>query len=150
MAHILILRARQNADLAEVMFRTAVDIITANGHTYDEILVPSIKEFPISVNMFAESLNYEATICIGAIVATKLEDSKIHYQEVLRCIYDYSTYFGHLVGNCITFHDTTKVDKTELSAYAQEIVGGICDLIKVIREINSMDSTRYAGLLKHN
>lgn len=132
------------------MFRAASEIITTNGHTYDEILVPTVKEIPISLNMFAESLNYEATICIGAMVDNKLEDSKVHYQEVLRSIYDYSTYFGHLVGNCLTYHDKPKADEAALRMYAQEVVSGICDLMKIIREINSMESSRYAGSIKHN
>lgn len=133
------------------MFRAAIEIINAEGHTYDEILIPTVKELPISLNMFAESLNYEATICIGALVANNsVEDSKIHYQEVLRSIYDYSTYFGHMVSNCITYHDTSEVSEAELFAYAQEAVNGVCDLIKVIREINSMESSRYAGSTKHN
>lgn len=132
------------------MFRAASEIITTNGHTYDEILVPTVKEIPISLNMFAESLNYEATICIGAMADNKLEDSKVHYQEVLRSIYDYSTYFGHLVGNCLTYHDKSKLDEAALRMYAQEVVSGICDLMKIIREINSMESSRYAGSIKHN
>jgi 6,7-dimethyl-8-ribityllumazine synthase len=150
MAHILILRARQNNAMSEPMFRTAIDVISANGHTYDEILVPSIKELVIAINTFGESFNYEATICIGSIITNKFEDSKTHYQEVLRCLYDYSAYFGHLVGNCITIHDKPEADKAELSAYAQEIVSGVCEFIKVIREINSMDGSRYAGNIKHN
>ncbi len=151
MAHILILRAKQNDELSHIMFKAASEVIGASGHTYDEILIPTAKELPIALNMFAESLNYEATICIGAIMRNDIfEDSKIHYQEILRNIYDYSSYFGHLVGNCITYHNSAEVNNEELFAYARETVAGICELIKVIREINSMESSRYAGSTKHN
>jgi 6,7-dimethyl-8-ribityllumazine synthase len=150
MAHILILRTKQNDELTGVMSRAVVDVLNANGHTYDEILVPSIKDLPISLNMLAESLNYEASICVSSVVKNEHEDTKLHYQEVIRCIYDYSTYFGHLVGQCITYHENTKADLDGLFKYAQAVGTSVCELIKTIRDINSMESSRYGGNIKHN
>ncbi|MDF3047002.1 MAG: hypothetical protein K0R73_120 [Candidatus Midichloriaceae bacterium] len=150
MAHILILRTKQNDELTAVMARAIVDVLNANGHTYDEILVPSIKDLPISLNMLAESLNYEASICVSSIIKNEHEDTKLHYQEVIRCIYDYSTYFGHLVGQCITYHENSMVEPKGLSNYAREVGANVCELIKTIRDINSMDSSGYGGNIKHN
>lgn len=150
MAHILILKSNQSNELVRSMLCTAVDVVKSYGHTYDELQVPSVKELPLALNSFTESHHYEATICLGIMHPNLCEDSKIHYVEIVKCFYEYTTYFGHLIGQAIVYNDLDKINITDVTAFTQEIATNICEFIKLNRDLNSIEGTRYRIDTPHN
>ena len=156
MAHILILKASSNENITQAMSRRVIEVITSQGHTYDEIVIPSTKELPIALNLFAEALNYEAAICIGVLDATKtITLNEIHAQEILRTLYEYSTYYALPIGIAITYFKTSEEINSEeahikATEFAQDIANNIIDMMKTIRQLNSLESEKYAQYRKHN
>lgn len=151
MAHILIVKSKNHEHEVKRMLYAAIDIIISNGHTYDEIQVSTVKDFPIALNIFNESGLYEATLCIGILQSNPYENSTIHYQEITRCIYDYSTYFGHLVGQSIIYCENKLINDLDyITDYARDVAVNMCDFIRLNRELNSIDGTRYGNSTLHN
>lgn len=151
MAHILILKAQDNPSIIDEMSRAAIDIILSNKHSYDEILIPSVKDLPLSINLFAESLNYEAVLCLGVVKESPLEISSVHYEHIVSSIYEYSTYFGFIVGSGIIIQREDAQDFTQAAIeYTQKITDSLCIMIQTIRQLNSMDMVKDGRSQKHN
>ena len=151
MSHILILKCYHNSELVDILAKDAISVIESYGHTYDEIVVPTVKELPVAINMFAESLEYEATLCLGVLVENNIELTSIQYQEILRSIYDYSTYFNHIVGIGIVHAKKEALEVNECLSYTNNVTQSMCDMIKIARDINSMEGPKYGkGSFTHN
>lgn len=151
MSHILILKSSQQDELITLLMAEVINVLNTYGHTYDEITVPTIKEMPIAMNLLAESMTYEATICVGLYIDNKMELSNIQYQEIVRSIYDYSTYFGHIVGIGVIYTKKLQLQISDCVQYVGDVTHSVCEMIKTIRDINSMEGSGYGrGSLKHN
>jgi 6,7-dimethyl-8-ribityllumazine synthase len=152
MAHILVLKASDYEEITKVMLESIVEVITSNNHTYDEISVPSAKELPIAMNLYTETINYEGSVCIGTL------ENKYNFgllkenaAEILRNLYEYSTYYAIPIGISVTyFEDIKNADLEEVSAFAHNIAYNTVSMMRTIRQLNSLESDKYAQYRKHN
>ena len=150
MAHILILKAQDHSHFVDEMSRVSIDVLYANNHTYDEIVVPSAKDLPVAVNLLSESLNYEAVLCLGVITESDLEIASMHYEQIIGSLYDYATYFSFYVGIGVIYASNKDLKIDDVAGYAHKITNDLCVMNNTIRQLNSMNVVRDGRSQKHN
>lgn len=150
MSHILIIKTRNNADEVDAMFRSIVDVLTADGDTFDEVTIPTEKELPISLNLFTEGQAYEAVILVGYVTQSQVELAKIHYKQIVGSIYDFSNYFGVITGCCVAYAVDNKPTKQDIEGFAHQIASSVSNMLRTVRHVNSMENSKYVGSSKHN
>jgi len=147
MAHFLLLISEQQESLTTHMAQEAKNVLEANNHTYYEIFVPSCKQMPSALNFFTESLEYSGLICIGIMEESNLENTQIHYSEIIGMFYDFISYYGYAVAIVIANKIGTA---NELGEYARTNTLEVCKIIEASSDINSFENRSYDSRRKHN
>lgn len=152
MAHILIIESLEHPQLVNGMLKEVLDVITASGHSYDQLAVPSTKELPITLNLYSDNLTYESIICIGATLdSPDFALNSSHSKEIIRSLYEYSIYYAVPIGiavvHCKDLQDTNFED---IFQYASKVASNTVEIMRVIRQINSLDLDKYVKAHQHN
>ena len=150
MAHILIIKSLECEALSSKMYRCAIEKLKSESHAYDEVVVPSISHIPVALNIYVEGYNYEGVLVIGVQdVSIDFIQNDIHYAEVLKSIYEYSTYFAVPIGTAL-IQKKPKISSKKVGQYAEKITTDLLSMIQTIRQNNSLESEKYVHGRKHN
>ncbi|WP_162935781.1 6,7-dimethyl-8-ribityllumazine synthase [Tsuneonella amylolytica] len=68
MAKFLIVEARFYDHLNDMLVKGAGDVLKANGHEFEVMVVPGALEIPGAIAMAAESGRYDAFVAIGVVI----------------------------------------------------------------------------------
>ncbi len=149
--HILLLRSADQNEVVLFMKGAVRDILSAYGCTYDEIVVPVPNGMPIAINMLIENMTYEAILCIGVVV--NKYNSPCHlisYSDLVRNLNEFSAHFSFPVGVGIYYADDMEGMEDNARMLAVNEAEYVCNMIRMIRQLNSLESEQYVRDGKHN
>lgn len=150
MAHILIIRSQECETLSSKMFRCAIEQLKAESHAYDEVTVPSIAHLPVALNVYAEGYNYEGILVIGAQdISLDFVLNDVNYAEILKSVYEYSTYFAIPIGIALV-QKKPKIIAKKVVQYTEKVTIDLLSMMQTIRQNNSLESEKYIHGRKHN
>lgn len=133
------------------MLDSVFDVLGVGGHNYELISVPSARELPITLNMATEFFTFDAVICLGILEDKPFEHTMLHQQELISSLYDYSTYFGVIVGICVLFKEFEEtLDIDYISDYAASIANNIVEMIATVNQIHAIEASRNVTSKRHN
>lgn len=151
MAHILILKATNNKEVTDKLFKSTIDTISSYNYTFDEVHIPSTTELAVALSLFVESKHYEAAICIGLV--HNIHKNPMYfaiYQEVLRNLGEFSSYYTFPVGINVMYSDSID-DALEIAeSFGENVASATCQMVTTIRNLNSLENDSYGRNKKHN
>ncbi len=133
------------------MVQTAVEEFELNGNSSDVIIVPSVGELPLALNILLESRSYEAIICIGVVINDLNNKTKYtQFQEVIRNLTELASYSGFCIGTAIIYDDSVENVNIVGKEYTKEIVRNTAEMAKVARQLTSLEGDLYGRGKLHN
>src|SRR4051812_21428696 len=152
MAHVLIIKSAEHPELVQGMFQEVLDVVAANGHTYDQLTVPSTKELPITLNLYSENLIYESIICIGALIdEPDFALNEIHAREIIRSLHEYTIYYATPVGVAVVCCKSSQAANIQsITQYAHTVARNTIDMMQTLKQLNSLDLDKYVKTHQHN
>jgi len=150
MSNVLIISAQANPIETQVMLDSVVGLMQSKNHTFEVISVPTAKELPVALNMVSEFFGFDAIICLGVIEDAPHERTKYHYKELLSALYDYSTYFGIIVGVSVLFKDEAHLDLDYVASYAASIATSALGMIATVSQIHAIEAGKNVSSKRHN
>ncbi len=150
MSNILIISAQNSHGDVTTMLESVLGVLQSKNHNYEVIKVPSAKELPITLNMVSEFFGFDGVICIGVLEDLPHEGSKYHFKELLSALYDYSTYFGIIVGVCVLFKDVEQLNAEYIANYAANIASSTVGMISTVSQIHAIEAAKNVSSNRHN
>ncbi|MFN3224660.1 MAG: 6,7-dimethyl-8-ribityllumazine synthase [Hyphomicrobiales bacterium] len=102
MAHFLIAEARFYTDLADELAAGAIEVLEADGHTYERVSVPGALEIPGAMMMgYRNPKAYDGYIALGVVIRGETSHYDIVAGESSRALMDLTLNPGLAIGNGI-------------------------------------------------
>jgi 6,7-dimethyl-8-ribityllumazine synthase len=102
MAHFLIVEARFYTDLADELAAGAIEVLEAEGHTYERVSVPGALEIPGAMMIgYRNPEAYDGYIALGVVIRGETSHYDIVAGESSRALMDLTLNPGLAIGNGI-------------------------------------------------
>jgi 6,7-dimethyl-8-ribityllumazine synthase len=102
MAHFLIAEARFYTDLADELAAGAIEVLEAEGHTYERVSVPGALEIPGAMMIgYRNPKAYDGYIALGVVIRGETSHYDIVAGESSRALMDLTLNPGLAIGNGI-------------------------------------------------
>lgn len=108
--HIVILEARNQAKLADLLFQSAAQPLEVKGIGFSRVTIPTVLELPTAFRIIIEATkgngeNHSADwrrpdgyIILGSFIQSDMPYNHVAYGEVVRALQDLSCYYALPVG----------------------------------------------------
>lgn len=108
MTHILIVTARFYPEISEELVRGAMEVLEAEGATYEEIDVPGAFEIPAAIRFAITNKKYDGFVALGCVIRGETTHYDYVCHESARGLMDLALQNGAAIGYGILTVETAE------------------------------------------
>ncbi len=99
--HVMVIEARFYEDIGDMQAEGALEVLAAQGATFERFTVPGALEIPAAVVMGEKSGKFDAYVALGCVIRGATTHYEIVAGESSRALMDLSVAGGLCIGNGI-------------------------------------------------